>query len=99
MPEFIRPSALCLFYTDPAVGDRGIKIKAKLDTIHEADNGLEEDEEGYQEYYAAIVKVLSVVETPTTSNTVKTGSLQEISMQDPPSAIWLEDGTIVWPKG
>lgn len=73
-----------------------IKIIGEIDTICESDNGLDMDEEGYEEYYACIIKVISILDNQKQIQSIKVGSLMEISMQNPPLGIWLEDTTIVW---
>ena len=76
--------------------NKGMKIRGEIDTICESDNGLDMDEEGYEEYYACIIKVLSILDNQKQIESVKVGSLMEISMQNPPVGIWLENTTIVW---
>ncbi|MBN1050715.1 MULTISPECIES: hypothetical protein [unclassified Clostridium] len=74
----------------------GAKIIGEVDTICESDNGLDMEEEGYEEYYACIIKVLSILDNQKQIQNIKIGSLMEISMQNPPLGIWLEDTTAVW---
>lgn len=38
----------------------GLRIQGLIDTSYETDNGLELEDEGYEEYYALAVKILSV---------------------------------------
>ena len=36
----------------------GSILKAQMDTCYESDNGLEEDDEQYQEYYACAMEII-----------------------------------------
>lgn len=75
----------------------GRKIKGWLDTIFETDNGLELDEDGYEEYFALLVKIQSILQEPLQQNEkYAVGSLIEVSARDNLSKISLEDGTVVW---
>lgn len=77
----------------------GWKIKGWLDTIFETDNGLELDEEGYEEYFAFLVKIHSILQKPLQNDEkYEVGSFIEISIRDNLFKISLEDGTIVWEK-
>lgn len=78
--------------------DSGLKIKGEIDTIYETDNGLEEGEDEFQEFFACVLNILELVRLPINGTQVKTGSLIEISMQDPPAKICLLDGTVIWEK-
>lgn len=55
------------------------KLKWKIDTIYETNNGLDEDDQKYQEYYTCTIKTLNK------------GGFIEISMQDPSQIIILGD--------
>ncbi len=73
----------------------GVKIRGEIDTIYETDNGLEPDEDGYKEYYACVLKVKALLDN-TKDEAINIGALIEVSMQEPPLAIWLEDNTKIW---
>ncbi len=75
--------------------NNGTKIKGQIDTIYETDNGLEPDEDGYKEFYACVLKVETFLDN-IKDEAINVGSLIEISMQEPPLGIWLEDNTKVW---
>ncbi len=75
--------------------NNGVKIKGEIDTIYETDNGIEAGNNGYKEYYACVFKVESFLDN-TREGDIKVGSLIEISMQEPPLGVWLEDNTKVW---
>ncbi|RKJ08256.1 hypothetical protein D7X33_50125, partial [Butyricicoccus sp. 1XD8-22] len=55
-----------------------LKVKAELDTIYETDNGLEMEEEGYEEYFACTLKILSI-EKNVSKKIVREGELLELS--------------------
>ncbi|AQT86334.1 hypothetical protein ERICIV_01736 [Paenibacillus larvae subsp. larvae] len=75
----------------------GKKIRGWIDTIFETDNGIELDDENYQEYYAFLIRVQSVLQKPLLKNEKKpVGSLIEVSERDNISKISLEDGTVIW---
>lgn len=70
-------------------------IEGIIDTIYETNNGLDEDEDGYQEFYACAVmikKVINMLE----GEKVNVNELIEISNENQPTSIELEDGTIIW---
>jgi len=73
-----------------------LELKVILDTIYESDNGLDDDEEGYKEFYACAVKVLSIIKNQSNKYEISEGRLIEISMENSPKSIKLEDGTSIW---
>ncbi len=75
--------------------NNGAKIKGEIDTIYETDNGIDPDDDGYKEYYACVFKVESFLDNIRTED-INVGALIEISMQDPPLGVWLEDNTKIW---
>lgn len=77
----------------------GLKINCTLDTVYETDNGLEIEEDGYQEYYACAVKVETVLQTPDSlKETVEVGKLIEVSTNSEPIKALLEGGVVIWEK-
>ncbi|CAI3543526.1 MAG: hypothetical protein KIC47_12635 [Clostridium sp.] len=78
--------------------DKG-KILGETDTIYESDNGLDLDEEGYEEYYVAVVKVISILQHSDVAKDIKVNSLIEIFYKYPISGIELEDGSLIWSRG
>ena len=75
------------------------KILGETDTIYESDNGLDLDEEGYEEYYVAVVKVISILQHSDVAKDIKVNSLIEIFFKYPISGIELEDGSLIWSRG
>lgn len=53
------------------------------------------DEEQYQEFYACAVLVKRIVRNLSNSP-LAVNSLTEVSVENPPSAIELADGTVIW---
>lgn len=76
----------------------GTTVEGVIDTIYETDNGLDEKEEGYQEFYACAVYVSKIIGNPQ-SRGVTVNSLIEISKYNQPTCIRLEDGAVIWKVG
>lgn len=74
-------------------------IKGEIDTIYETNNDFDEDEEGYEEYYACAFNVKSIQGDVPEELNVDVGSLVEVSMQKPPLGVYLENGIALWERG
>ena len=72
-------------------------VERVLDTIYETDNGLDENDKGYQEFYACVIKIKKVVRN-LDGKELDINQLIEISRETQPTSIELKDGTIVWEK-
>ncbi|AHC19230.1 MULTISPECIES: hypothetical protein [Paenibacillus] len=82
----------------------GFKIIGTRDTIYETNNGLDEDDNEFIEYDAAVIEVKKIVSKPINDegsiyNWLQKGKSPfiEISLHnDPPSMITSTDGSIIW---
>ena len=74
----------------------GCSIKGSIDTIYETDNGIEPEESSYKEYYACVFKVFEISNISDSCIDVRMGCLIEISMENPPKKLSLEDGKVIW---
>ncbi|ADM69346.1 MULTISPECIES: hypothetical protein [Paenibacillus] len=82
----------------------GLKIIGTRDTIYETNNGLDEDDNEFIEYDAAVIEVKKIVSKPINDegsiyNWLQKGKSPfiEISLHnDPPSMITSTDGSIIW---
>ena len=72
-------------------------LGGKIDTIYESNNGLEEDDHGYKEFYACAFSVENIFTSPKDKE-YNIGSLIEISLENEPTLIALDDGSIIWSK-
>lgn len=66
-----------------------------IDTIYESDNGLDEDEMGYKEFFACAFKIKEIFNNSSNMG-YEVESLIEISVENQPTQIMLEDGNIIW---
>ncbi|MFS0654732.1 hypothetical protein [Bacillus sp. 179-C3.3 HS] len=82
----------------------GLQIIGKPDVLYETDNGLEDDDVNYTEYYAVALIVKDIITRPTQNEgrvsdwVIQEGnSYVEISLyDDPPNAVYLADGQKLW---
>ena len=65
----------------------GSILKAQMDTCYESDNGLEEDDEQYQEYYACAMEIIDVIKDTTPEKRYKEHMLIEINYLNYPKSI------------
>ncbi|WP_250228379.1 hypothetical protein [Anaeropeptidivorans aminofermentans] len=73
-----------------------LEIEGEIDTIFETDNGLDMDDDDYQEFYSCVFGVSNILGSPSERLDFEVGSLIEISMQNPPLEIKLYDGGVIW---
>ena len=71
------------------------ELIGKIDTIYESCNCLSEDDPNYKEYYACAVEIIRIIYASDNFNK-QIGELIEISIDNQPSKIELEDGTVIW---
>lgn len=84
--------------------DNGLKVIGEADTLFETDNGLDDDNVNYIEYYAVAFQVNEILMKPMNKDdslykwlVEKKGGLIEVSLHaDPPRAIFLTNGQCVW---
>ena len=76
----------------------GGKILGETDTIYESDNGLDLEDEGYEEYYVAIIKVISIIQDSDVTKDIQLNSLMEIFYKSPINRIKLENGSLIWSR-
>lgn len=74
-----------------------VAIEGIIDTIYETDNGAEDDEDQYQEFYACAVLVKNVIRN-LSNRPLAENTLIEVSIENLPSKIELVDGTIIWSR-
>lgn len=72
-------------------------LEGIIDTIYESNNGLEEEDEGYKEFYACAFNVEKVINNSKDKECQK-GALIEISIENEPTLIVLNDGSVIWRK-
>lgn len=75
-----------------------LKVLGEIDTIFETDNGLEIDEEGYEEYLACVIKVISIIKNKA-NYPLEESQLMEISQDTHlgiPSKVSLENGDAIF---
>lgn len=65
----------------------GSILKAKQDTCYETDNGLDEDDEQYQEYHACAMRIINVIKDATLERRYREQMLIEISYLNYPQSI------------
>lgn len=72
-------------------------LEGRIDTIYETNNGFEEEDDGYKEFYACAFSVENIVSNPKEKE-CHIGGLIEISIENEPTLIALDNGSIIWRK-
>lgn len=75
--------------------DGGI-VLGKIDTIYETYNDLEFEDPNYKEFYACAFSVSDILKHSKATKPFMIGDLMEISIQNPPIKIQLENGEVIW---
>lgn len=70
-------------------------LSGSIDTIYETNNGFDEDEDGYKEFYACAFRVNNII-TNKERKDFEANTLIEISIENQPTQIMLQDGTVIW---
>lgn len=65
----------------------GSILEVEQDTCYETDNGLDEDDEQYQEYYACAMRIRNVIKDATIEKRYKEHMLIEINYLNYPKSI------------
>lgn len=68
-------------------------IEAKVDTCYETDNGLENDDPNYEEYYACAMRIVKIVVDK--NKNFKEGNLIEINYHNYPQQIKDSQGNVL----
>ncbi|MGP1910120.1 hypothetical protein ACTSEZ_18265 [Metabacillus sp. JX24] len=82
----------------------GLKIAGRTDTFYETNNGFDEKDSKYADYYATAFRVDQIITRPSSNVgwiynwlVQEKSSLIEISLHDdPPSSVYLANGQCVW---
>ncbi len=72
-------------------------IEGKIDTIYESNNGWEEDDVQYREFYACALRIKRINGDFKRSK-YAINDLIEISIENQPTCISLYDGSVVWKR-
>lgn len=68
-------------------------VEAKVDTCYETDNGLENDDPNYEEYYACAMRIVKIVVDK--NKNFKEGNLIEINYHNYPQQIKDSQGNVL----
>lgn len=71
----------------------GDVIEAQVDTCYETDNGLEDDDQNYEEYHACAMRIVKIIAEK--NKNFKEGDLIEINYHNYPQQIKDSQGNII----
>ena len=72
-------------------------LEGIIDTIYESDNGLDEEDDNYKEFYACAFRIEKVCKN-SMDKACEINNLIELSIENQPTLIALQDGSIIWKK-
>lgn len=75
--------------------EENVRIKAVIDTMYETDNGLELEDENYEEFYACLLEIISIEKNSSNTELIE-GALLELTKYNKPSNIFLSNGEQIW---
>ena len=61
-----------------------LEVKGIIDTVYDTNNGLDDDEDGYKEFYACLLEVIEIVKESAIYSDMDTEDLIYVSMKNPP---------------
>ncbi|WP_338527414.1 hypothetical protein V6Z54_13490 [Bacillus sp. MAG717A] len=84
--------------------ENGLRLIGRTDTFFETDNGLEDDDINYKEYYATVFQVNKILSPPLNNEKdslytwlIEGNTLFEISLyEDTPRAVYMANGQKIW---
>lgn len=75
--------------------DGGV-VQGYIDTMYETNNGLELEDEGYQEFDAWLLAIVDILKHSKETRVFVIGDLMEFSIQNLPAKISLKNGEVIW---
>lgn len=76
----------------------GVSLIGEIDTIFETDNGLELEDESYEEYYSCLIRIISIENDSKNELAIGVGELLEVSEKNAPLKVKLkEKGDVIYP--
>lgn len=74
-----------------------VVLEGIIDTIYESNNGLDEEDNNYKEFYACAFKIKKICKN-SSSKIYGVDNLIELSIENQPTLIALADSSIIWKK-
>ena len=72
-----------------------LSLGGVIDTIYESDNGLDEKDDGYKEFYCCAFRIKRI-DKNTTNMRYEINDLIELSIENQPVFITLKDGKVIY---